>query len=65
MSKSYICGVCGQEVNKYKDQCPYCKADGENLIEMSYSSEYAEEEYFIDEEYDYDSYLFGLDDFSD
>jgi len=32
MTKSYVCGACGQEVNKYKDQCPYCKASGDNLV---------------------------------
>ena len=54
MTKIYICSVCGQDINRYKDQCPYCKASGDNLIESNYNIQYNDEDFF-NYESDYDT----------
>ena len=53
MTKAYICSQCGQEVNKYKDQCPYCKVSGDNYVEKLYGS-YDEDSY---DDYPTDDYM--------
>ena len=53
MTKTYICSECGQEVNGYKDQCPYCKVSSDNLIENIYGSYDHGEEYINDHKHEW------------
>ena len=49
--RSYICSECGQEMTKYKDQCPYCKVS-DSLVENSYGHCEEELDGFIIPSYD-------------
>ena len=45
MTKTYVCSICGQEMKGYRDQCPYCKELGDNLVESNYGID-SNEDYF-------------------
>jgi len=38
----------------YKDQCPYCKVSGDNLVESNWGHSYEDEDFF-DYEQGYDN----------
>jgi hypothetical protein len=56
MTKIFICGACGQEMRGFKDQCPFCKVSGDNLVEKLYHHDNSLDNLDLESEIEYDDF---------